>query len=759
MRLSRTLFRLGASTAGLALLVGGACSSDQSTPDGSGKGLLPDDVHAIVFIQRAARNSNGNVFDYASYVPGGAIMKLEPPSPNGKLTNLTKLAADQANAANPGAGVNFDQADVMSWDLSFDAKQIAFSARLSANDRYQLYTMNVDGTNLKQITADDHDYVFPTFLPGQKLMFTTNESVEEGSPQFQDEYERATTSQVGTINMDGTNMVLGPRNVSHRVAPSLMADGHVIYTEWRHLGDVNDGHLRIMNADMTGMKEAFGSELNSSYEGQTNSYLRARYVDSYQTADGRTSSRVIAIGTSRDRTLQAGKLLLISLENSEATSSMIDLTKDVPGGRGPSPDAVGRFYDAEPIGTPAGNTFLVSWSAGPVESEVLATSHLDANFGLYVFDAVAGVKHPLYDDRNKWEIAARALKARPEPPVTASTVAGQGFVVGAINVYNSSLGDVQKGLVAPTATTPGNAVKVRLIEGFSGEEGVRMFGSTEFDGASLYGEVDVHQDGSFQAQVPANVPVHMQVIDKFAISLANEDIWVSGRPGEERTCGGCHEDRAATTPSMPGLTMAQVLGPVNLDTPRATRISTDYSYGKVRGVPWDKAIQPMFDAKCVSCHDGDATKTDPATGAPVNRQFTIMDMTTGTMQTFTFDLRGDKLNVVVGEKMSGAYTASYISIFGLGEMLGEDNVMITPPMPGDFKNGLPANAAGSPVIKRINPIQQFPAPDPAVHRYATAPHPTTGNVPLTASEYYLLGLSIDMGGQFFSRENKEEAVY
>jgi hypothetical protein len=373
------------------------------------------------------------------------------------------------------------------------------------------------------------------------------------------------------------------------------------------------------------------------------------------------------------------------------------------------------------------------------------------------------VKHPLYDDPHMWEIQARALKARAEPSVTPSPISGQGFVVGAINVYNSSLRAKEtKDLVPPTSTDPGNAVKVRLIEGFSGEEGVRMFGSTEFDGASLYGEVDVQPDGSFQALVPANVPVHMQVIDKFAISVANEDIWVSGRPGEQRTCGGCHEDRAKVEPVMPGQTMAQVLGPVNLDAPRATRISTDYSYGKVRGVPWDKAIQPIFDAKCVSCHNGDTTKTATladGTTVPVNRQFTVMDITAGMQQTFTFDLSGDKLEVKVGEKMSGDYTKSYISIFGLGEMLGEDNVVITPPMPGDFKNGLAANAAGSPVIQKVNPVQQFPTPNPAVHRYDTAPHPTTDNVPLTPAEYYLLGLSIDMGGQYFSRENKEEATY
>ncbi|HEX2660519.1 MAG TPA: hypothetical protein VHU40_19695, partial [Polyangia bacterium] len=392
-----------------ALLLAGCNGGSDGQSSGS---LLPADVRAIVFLQRPARDSGGNVFDYASYVPGGSIMKLEPPSPTGKLTKLT-------------ADPIFDGADFTSWDLSFDATQLAFSARLKGDDKYQLFTMNVDGTNIKQVTAGDHDYVFPTFLPGQKLMFMTNESVEEGSPQFMDEYERATTSQVGTINLDGTLMTLGARNVSHRVAPALMPDGHVLYTEWRHLGMVNDGHLRLMNADMTGMKEAYGSE--SKADVQTNSYLRGRYVNTYTTPAGKQAYQVVAVGTSRDRTLQAGKLMLIDLDQSEALSSAVDLTPAVPGDRGAAMDGVGRFYDAEPIGEPAARTFLVSWSDGPVESETLAMAKLNANFGLYVYDASnpqKPFKQPLFDNPDFWEMQARPLKARPEPPITASPIQG-----------------------------------------------------------------------------------------------------------------------------------------------------------------------------------------------------------------------------------------------------------------------------------------------------------------------------------------------
>ncbi|HEY4187163.1 MAG TPA: hypothetical protein VGP07_18955 [Polyangia bacterium] len=738
--------RYGVWTAGLALTLGACNSGDGSQATGQ---LLPSDVSAVVFLQRAPRNSGGNVFDYASYVAGAGLMKLEPPSPNGKLTDLTAVAS--ASAAT--TGVDFTGADIMAWDLSFDAKQIAFSARLANEQSYQIFTMSVDGANPTQVTAGDNDYVFPVFLPGQKLLFMTNQSVETGASQFEDEYERATTAQVGTINLDGTNMQLGPRNVSHRVAPTLLPDGHVLYTEWRHLGDVNDGHLRMMNADMTGMKEAYGSELQPSVMVSTNSYLRARYVSTYQTDDGTTAYKVVAVGTSRDRTLQAGKLLMIDLAKSEATSFAVDMTKSVPGDRGDSTDGVGRYYDAEPIGTPAGSKFLVSWADGPVESETLAAAKVDANFGLYVFDAASGGRNLLYDNPNMWEVQARPLSARIEPPITASPVQGDSFVVSAINVNDTSLTDIQAGL------NSGAAVKVRLIEGFSGEEGIRTFGSTEFDGASLYGEVPVYADGSFKAQVPANVPVHMQVIDKFALSLATEDIWISGRGGEQRTCGGCHENRSKPLAIQPGQTMAGAQVAVNLDVPRAQRSSTNFTYGNVRGVPWDTAIQPIFDAKCVSCHDGDATK-------PGNPQFTVMDNTVGKSQTFTFDLTGNKLPITVGERMTGDFTASYISIFGLGELLGDDNVTITPP-DGEFNFGNAADAAGSTVIQMLNPVQQFPVVDATVHRCTSAGncaknlmglvHTTEKGVPdLTPGEYYLLGLSIDMGGQFFSRENRDE---
>jgi hypothetical protein len=749
-----------------AATLGSACKS--SGGGGDNTGALPADVQAIIFLQRMPRTDQGNVFEYTSFVPGGRLVMLSPPSANGQLTDLTKLAADTHNAATPSDPISFENADIMSYDLSFDAKSVVFSARTADSNQFNIFSMNMDGTNLKQLTEGANDYVYPIFLPGSKIYFTTNLDVEsqmasgtynQDSLQFKDEYERATTAQVGTMNLDGSNMLLGPRNVSHRVSPALLPNGQVLYTEWRHMGPVNDGHLRQMNSDMTSMREAFGGEDGGN--GGTNSYLKGRYV---QTITGRTDAQgnalpddvqLVSVATSRDRTLQAGKLFLIDLNGTEALSKFTDMTPLVPGDNAAS--TVGRYYDAESIGDPNDRQFLASWADGPVESEVLDLANMTPNFGLYRFDGKTGNRYPIYDDPKYWDVLARPIVARTEPPVTASALAAgsTSTTIGSLNVYNSSV-----------LTIPAGAVnKVRLIEGFSGEEGYDMFGTTEFDGQSLYSEIPLKSDNSFAASVPGNVPFHIQLIDKFAMSVANESIWISGRAGENRVCGGCHENRSNTPQLAPGQTLAQLAGAVNLDVPRAQRITPfvagsttqyDFSYGNIRGVPWDKAIQPILDAKCATCHDGDATK-------PGNPSYTVVDVTKGSMQTFVFDLRGQQLNVVVGEKMTGAYTASYISVMGLGEIIGDDVVNIINVTGGggnQYGYVSAASAKDSKIIQMLNPPLQFPTADMNTRAFTTTPHMTEVGHPeleLTSDEYYRFILNIDMGGQFYFRENHDTA--
>jgi Hydrazine synthase alpha subunit middle domain len=709
-----------------------ACGSDDSTSP-------LDRVDAIVFLQRTPRNEMGDIFQYRSYRPGGRLVKLSPPTADGKLVELCCS----------NAGAEFAAIDIQNYDLSFDAQatpakgEIVFSGKLSDNQNFGLFILHLETGAVEQLATDpQHDYTNPIFLPGDKILFTTNRSVEEGAPQHRDEYERGETLQLGVMNRDGSNQVLGPRNLSHRVFPTLASDGRVLVTQWDHLGDMNAGHLMFVNPDMTTLREAFGKEST----GVTNSYLKAQEI---------SPGRFVAIGTARDRTVQSGAILdvrlgkpgsdgkggiLANVEMSEANAEARILTPSVPLGREPSASTIGRYYDAFPLDAADYPTLLVSWSDGTVESGTLEAAGKSAQFGLYVYDSKAKARRPLYDDPTRWDVLARPLAPRVAPPVIPASATHSynqhTTLIGSMNVYQSSV-----------ATLPANSVYgVRVIEGFSTEEGIpRDFGLTEHEGAAVLGVAPVETDGSWAALVPANVPVHLQPIDNFGLAVVNEPVWFSGKEGESRFCGGCHENRTAATTIQPGITQAIGRGPVTLlaTTPRADRVTTTFNRSGTVGVPWDQALQPVFDRACVSCHNG--------TPGAANPSWTISDPATGATFTWTFDLRGGPATYGIGDAMLSGYSASHLSLIGPSMRdLERANLVVV----GDLTVYVePGDARGSKLIEKLNPPRQFPNVDMNQRAFATAAHAQAVGHELTADEYYLLVLMADNGGQFYSREN------
>jgi hypothetical protein len=129
------------------------------------------------------------------------------------------------------------------------------------------------------------------------------------------------------------------------------------------------------------------------------------------------------------------------------------------------------------------------------------------------------------------------------------------------------------------------------------------------------------------------------------------------------------------------------------------------------------------------------------------------------MQTFVFDLRGQKVNVTIGERATGDFTASYLSLMGLGEILSDADVTYIPAPPKQYVEA--GSAMNSLVVQMLNPMQRFPSVNNSVRAFAdrgvtngALSHAVDKGYPeLTADEMYLLILNIDMGGQFFFREN------
>ena len=734
----------------------GCTTSDNGGPLGN--------VDALVILQRPARNDSDNIFSYTSYIPGAHLLKLSPPTADGKVT---PICCDQQAEL---AGM-----DIQSYDISFDATQIVFAGHSATDTNYGLYLLNLTTGVVTELATDPgRDYVSPIFLPGNRIFFTTNSVVSNPvtdpmPAQHLDEYERGTTVQMGTISTDGTDEELGPRNLSHRVFPSLASDGRVIFTQWDHLGPMNQGDLMFMNPDMTELREAFGKEGDSA----SNSTLKAREI---------APGRMIAIATARDRTVQAGALIDVRLgfpsesdgvvsadtQMSEAHATYVDLTPDVPLDNSPSSNGVGRYYDAFPLDQSEHPNLLVSWADGPVESEELSAAGLNANFGVYLYNTETLERNPIYDDPTMWDIFPRPLQARTAPPqiATQSTGSGDDALIGSMNVYTSTLHDF----------VPGSIYAVRMMEGFSSEEGFpEMFGTTMFEGHANLGFSPVQPDGSWLAKIPANIPVHLQTVDVFGMNLFNETVWISARPGESRVCGGCHENRAVPTVIDPGITDANAVGPVLAmnTTPRSERMMAPADITnpdliqpdgtgieKLVGMSWggsdptvaggSGSIQQVFDDNCVSCHGPDNKAGIPG--------YTITNAMGDVVLNWTFNLSSTPVTVNYGALTDDGpamqtFTASYFSIAGPDmEAIEDNNLMIT----GNFKQYMmPENAAGSTLIQMVNPTQLFPV-DTTKRAFTTTPHSSVGydsGRELTPTEFYKLILAADMGVNYYAREN------
>jgi hypothetical protein len=396
---------------------------------------------------------------------------------------------------------------------------------------------------------------------------------------------------------------------------------------------------------------------------------------------------------------------------------------------------------------------LVSWADGPV-NDLNEQSLTPPDFGIYVFDPNTQTNQLIYNNRQMWDLGAIAIVARKEPAVIGDLQhvqdATQPVRLGSFNITQTSLQETVNGAEF-NGTSLGQAlhgaVAVRVVEGFSSEaaKGVTMFGLTMHEGAAVLGEAPVYNDGSWLANVPPYIPMHMQPIDKFGLAIRSQGLWVQGEPGENRRCVGCHESRTQNAAPALGAnpTAADQAGPQTFTEAISDRLE----------IPWDKNdlgkpfIQQILDAKCVSCHDGGAN--DPDAGKTY--QLTRTDPVTGEVTTYTIPylkLTSDPVTVYY-DKAVHTWPVSYVSLFYPSAMMmdmGTEKITGTvPPM-----WMIPANARGSALIQKIN----VRAND-GTTAWAATLHDEDEASALTADERKALILAADLGGQFYARQNTE----
>ncbi len=297
----------------LAIVFVAACSSN-SNSDSSGLNSAGLDT-PVAYVKRplnsqSMNSSVGNPTDSVTFHQGGDLYMLAKSSASATETNIT------------GALTN-GQGDVSDPEASYDGKKIIFSMRCNVgsakscvdyrNDgtvdtTWNIWEYNIAANTVRRIITDTSesqkgDDVDPAYLPDGRIVFSSNrqqKSVQTLGYKYLDEYDRETSTVLHVMNADGTGIEQISFNQSHDRNPTVLMDGHIMYSRWDHVGGRNQFSIFRANLDGSNMFIHYGA-----HSGVV-SYLHPREMQ-----DGRVLSDAMPLsGTS-----EGGALLIIDPNN------------------------------------------------------------------------------------------------------------------------------------------------------------------------------------------------------------------------------------------------------------------------------------------------------------------------------------------------------------------------------------------------------------------------------------------------------------
>jgi hypothetical protein len=232
--------------------------------------------------------------------------------------------------------------------------------------------------------------------------------------------------------------------------------------------------------------------------------------------------------------------------------------------------------------------------------------------GVYCLDPSSGHPELVFDSPQYHDIQAKAVYPRPEPDGRSSVVTENDPYgkLYCLNVYTSDLEN--------TDWMPEGTVKrIRVLEG------IPITGNTKKQGYDkvtplaqrrILGEFDISEDGSFNIEIPASIPIQLQTLDNNGMALRNCS-WIWAKNHEPRGCIGCHEDGERTPEN------------VFVDALKRPSIKLTLPEKQRRTVDFKRDVQPIIAKKCASCHGkGNAhlDLTDGNSKTNFNRSYEVL---------------------------------------------------------------------------------------------------------------------------------------
>lgn len=584
---------------------------------------------ALLFVKHvpsAMSHQLTQVYGYAAR-PGGGLFVLEEP---GKSFRTRQLAANA-----------FPTGNFMKSDISPDGKTIytAFCACDSAPkewrdsekmaQRYQIWAMDSDGKNVRQLTRGEADSFAPCVSPtGEIIYLSTLRGTFHrcgGGPCY--------LYTLTLMNADGSAIRPISFHETNEWDPTVLENGRILYTRWDYV-DRNAVHYQNLwqtRLDGTDVRIFYGN----------NTFVPCGIWEARQVPN---SSKVMAIGGPHHG-LSAGSVILVDPSKGVDGPEPIErLTPDVAYPETEAPLAGGRGYvdfDSEPaknwyssqpgVRLPESESqrrwpgqtfkapfplseecFIASYSYDRLFGEVCA--NIPNHYGLYFCDRW-GNRELIYRDANissLWAIPLTPPKRRiysdfrpyvvtdAVPPVVSRWEIPRN-VFGTILMQN-----VYDGTPKLPEETKIKALRiVQVLPKSTPHANQPMLGfANASPGKQVLGTVPVEEDGSAFFELPACVPVLFQALDEQGRAVQTMRSLTYVQPGENANCIGCHEDRMKTPEPSARQPLAGQREPSKIvPGPDGSR---PFSYVRL--------VQPVWDQHCVKCHNAEEPNGIDLTG-------------------------------------------------------------------------------------------------------------------------------------------------
>ncbi|UCG33699.1 MAG: HEAT repeat domain-containing protein [Phycisphaerales bacterium] len=486
------------STGGRRATLPGSASLTKPGPDFSwpdGLAFLGDDCSVYVSLRGDAW---GVCFRINGWSRAYTEFDIPCPSKIGRKLYILKPVG-------PGAAsrllVDAGRGAIGSPSVSYDGRSIYVAMAMDGESFFHIYRVPVDGGQPERLTDGPFHDIDPAELPDGRIVFT---STRIGSFE---EYHNPPSRALFVMQPDSRTIQPITFTPTFDNEPKVMADGRIAFIRTDNFFDRAkvETQIHVIRPDGTDGLTEFGSDVGADY-----------------------GVRLRALGYGSPAPLPDGNLACISSRGNFISS---------PGGSEPTFHVLpGGLGDLAPL--PDGRLLatVLRPKALRIHSDVIAVIDPRDNKVVSVYESPTGSVHsPVF------------LGPRPRPPVVAGARKNQEGAIPGTTGY----------LFCQNARfTRKNKADWEQIRA------IRVLGALALTTRSSHshivhaghetvelGVVPIAPDGSFSIEVPADMPLALQAVDAEGRSELNEMSWIYVRPGERRSCLGCHHVRTATPPS------------------------------------------------------------------------------------------------------------------------------------------------------------------------------------------------------------------